>query len=105
MQIERIAIKNYRCFRNIALRDLPSMTVVVGANGSGKSSFFDVFTFLKDALSQNAASAVARRGGYRELVSRGQKGPIEISVKFRESSGGWRHIDWKSIRRTTGAWS
>ena len=87
MQIERIAIKNYRCFRNIALRDLPSMTVVVGANGSGKSSFFDVFTFLKDALSQNAASAVARRGGYRELVSRGQKGPIEISVKFRESSG------------------
>ena len=87
MQIERIEIKNYRCFRNIALRDLPSMTVVVGANGSGKSSFFDVFTFLKDALSQNAASAVARRGGYRELVSRGQKGPIEISVKFRESSG------------------
>ena len=87
MQIERIAIKNYRCFRNIALRDLSSMTVVVGANGSGKSSFFDVFTFLKDALSQNAASAVARRGGYRELVSRGQKGPIEISVKFRESSG------------------
>ena len=87
MQIERIAIKNYRCFRNIALRDLPSMTVVVGANGSGKSSFFDVFTFLKDALSQNAASAVARRGGYRELVSRGEKGPIEISVKFRESSG------------------
>ena len=87
MQIERIAIKNYRCFRNIALRDLPSMTVVVGANGSGKSSFFDVFTFLKDAVSQNAASAVARRGGYRELVSRGEKGPIEISVKFRESSG------------------
>lgn len=86
-QIESIGIKNYRCFRDIVLDDLPHMTVVVGANGSGKSSLFDVFTFLKDALTQNVASAVARRGGYRELVSRGQGGPIEISVKFRKSGG------------------
>ena len=87
IQIESIAIKNYRCFRAVALSDLPRMTVVVGANGSGKSTLFDVFTFLKDALTQNAAAAVARRGGFRELVSRGEKGPIEIEVKFRESSG------------------
>ena len=86
-QTESIGIKNYRCFRDIVLDDLPHMTVVVGANGSGKSSLFDVFTFLKDALTQNVASAVARRGGYRELVSRGQEGPIEISVKFRKSGG------------------
>ena len=87
MQIESIAIKNYRCFRDIVLDKLPRMTIVVGANGSGKSSLFDVFTFLKDALTQNVASAVARRGGYSELVSRGQAGPIEITVKFRESGG------------------
>jgi predicted ATPase len=30
---------------------------------------------------------VSRRGGFRELVSRGQAGPIGISIKFRESSG------------------
>ena len=87
MQIESLAIKNYRCFRDIELNALPRMSVVVGANGSGKSSLFDVFTFLKDALTQNVASAVARRGGYRELVSRGQAGSIEITVKFRESGG------------------
>ena len=87
MQIESIAIKNYRCFRDIVLNELPRMTIVVGANGSGKSSLFDVFTFLKDALTQNVASAVARRGGYRELVSRGEAGPIEITLKFREKGG------------------
>ena len=87
MQIENIEIENYRCFRRIALSDLPRMAVVVGANGSGKSSLFDMLSFLKDALAQNAASAVARRGGYRELVSRGQEGPIGITVKFRESGG------------------
>ena len=87
MQIESIEIKNYRQFRAAELRDLPMMTVVVGANGSGKSTLFDIFSFLKESLTQNVATAVARRGGFRELVSRGEKGPICITVKFRESGG------------------
>ena len=87
MQIEGIEIKNYQQFRNVELNNLPPMTVVVGANGSGKSTLFDVFTFLKDALAENVAAAVAWRGGFRELVSREQDGPIEITFKFRENGG------------------
>jgi len=87
VQLETIAIENYRVFRHAILRDLPRMCVVVGANGSGKSTLFDVFSFLKDALIQNVNEAVARRGGFRELVSRGQSGPIRIEIKFRENSG------------------
>ncbi len=87
MQIESIEIRNYRLFRDAKLDDLPRMAVVVGANGSGKTTLFDAFSFLKEALTQNAAQAVARRGGFHELVSRGEKGPIGITVKFRESGG------------------
>jgi len=87
MQIESIEIRNYRLFRATELRNLPRLAIVVGANGSGKSTLFDVFSFLKDALTQNVQTAVARRGGFRELVSRGQTGPIAIVVKFRESGG------------------
>lgn len=87
MQIESIEIRNYRLFKSAELKDLPRLTTVVGANGSGKSTLFDVFSFLKDALTQNVGVAVARRGGFRELVSRGEKGPIGITVKFRESGG------------------
>ena len=87
MQIESIEIRNYRLFRHAVLGDLPLLSVVVGANGTGKSTLFDVFSFLKESLTQNVASAVVRRGGYRELVSRGASGPIEILVKFRESGG------------------
>ena len=87
MQIEGIEIKNYRLFRHLMLSDLPRMTVVVGANGSGKSTLFDVFSFLKDALTENVSAAVARRGGFRELVSRGTSGPIVLIIKFRESGG------------------
>ena len=87
MQIEGIEIKNYRLFRHLTLSDLPRMAVVVGANGSGKSTLFDVFSFLKDALTENVSAAVSRRGGFRELVSRGTSGPIELIIKFRESGG------------------
>jgi len=87
MQIESIEIRNYRLFRSAELKGLGRLAVFVGANGSGKSTLFDVFSFLKDALTQNVAQAVARRGGFRELVSRGEDGPIGITLKFRESSG------------------
>ena len=55
------------------------------ARASQRSSTY--FSFLKDALTQNVATAVARRGGFRELVSREEKGPIGITIKFRESGG------------------
>lgn len=48
---------------------------------------FDVFSFLKEASNQNVATAVTRRGGFNELVSRGEKGPIAITVTFRDSGG------------------
>lgn len=87
MQIEALEIKNYRLFRDVKLVNLPRLTMVVGANGSGKSTLFDIFSFLKEALNHNVAQAVARRGGFRELISRGASGPISILLKFRESGG------------------
>lgn len=87
MQIETLEIKNFRLFRDAKLTNLPRLTIVVGANGSGKSTLFDVFSFLKESLNHNVDQAVARRGGFRELRSRGETGPIGITVKFRESGG------------------
>ena len=87
MRIEQIEIKNYRVFQDVKLTHLPPLVVIVGANGTGKSTLLDVLSFLKDALAGNVVSAVSRRGGFHELVSRGQSGPITITVKFRETGG------------------
>lgn len=87
MQIESIEIENYRAFRHVQLNKLPRLVTLVGANGTGKSTLFDVFSFLKDALAHSAGKAVARRGGMRELKSRGQEGAIRFEIKFRESGG------------------
>lgn len=87
MQIEGIEVRNYRLFRSVEIKSLPRLSVFVGANGSGKSTLFDVFSFLKDALTQNVAHAAGRRGGFKELVSRGEDGPIAITLEFRETGG------------------
>lgn len=87
MQIESIEIRNYRVFKEATLAQLPRLAVLVGENGAGKSTLFDIFSFLKDALAQNVAKAVAKRGGFKELVSRGADGPISITLKFRETGG------------------
>lgn len=87
MAIEQIEIKNFRVLRDVKFDKIPPLAVVMGANGSGKSTLFDVFSFLKDALSENVSMAVAGQGGFPELVSRGERGPVAITVKFRESGG------------------
>lgn len=90
MKIEYIRLKNFRAFRDITLRDLPDFCVLVGANGTGKSTLFSVFGFLRDAMSTNVTAALGRLGGsrgFQEVRSRGTSGPIEIELKIRADIG------------------
>ena len=93
MQIESIAIRNYRLFQNARMESIPRLCVLVGANGTGKSTLFDVLSFLKDALSMNVGKALSKRGGYKEVVSRGHFGEaIELSLQFRLEITGYERL-------------
>ena len=86
MRIEQIRIKNFRAFKDVKLRDLPRLAILVGANGTGKSTLLSVFGFLRDAMSTNVKIALSKLGGSRgfsEVRSRGAAGPIEIEIKCR----------------------
>lgn len=88
MKIEAIRLKNFRAFKDVEIKDLPGMCVFVGANGTGKTTLFNLFSFLKDALTENVQVALTKIGGGRglnEVRSRNTEGPIEIEIKFRAS--------------------
>ena len=98
MRIEKIRIKNYKVFRDTEIKDykvskdgkvtnlpLPNMCVFLGANGVGKTTLFDVFGFLSEALKSNVKAAINNRGGYKEVISRDGAGDIEFEIKFRNS--------------------
>ena len=86
MRIESIKVQNYRVFQNVEVNNIPNMAVFLGMNGVGKTTFFDVFGFLHDALQSNIRAALAKRGGFSEVISRGQEGDIEFEIKFRPSN-------------------
>lgn len=95
-RIEGFAIRNFRSLRMVQLgrlsqqrqeAPLTPMTVVIGRNGSGKSSIFDAFGFLADCLKYGVEEACDRngRGGYEKLHSKAQEGPIAFEIYYREA--------------------
>ena len=83
-RVEGVHLRNYRVLRDFQLRDMTPLTVLIGPNGSGKSTLFDVFAFLSECFTSGLPQAWTRRGGMRELRSRGMDGPLTIEVKYRE---------------------
>jgi predicted ATPase len=84
MRIEQIRLKNFKMFQDATVRGIQPFTVLVGANGSGKSTFFDLFGFLRDCLKDNVRAALTKRGGFREVVTRGHESEeILIELKIR----------------------
>lgn len=84
MRIESIRLKNYKVFRDIHIRDIPKFCVVVGANGTGKTTLYDVFGFLHDCLKGNVRQALDTRGRFREVISRDSGGDtILIEIQYR----------------------
>jgi len=87
MKIVSLKLKNFKAFQDTEMKDVPTFCVIVGANGTGKSTIFSIFGFLKDALTSNINTALTKLGGSRgfnEVRSRNSEGPIEIELKFRE---------------------
>jgi predicted ATPase len=87
MKIETLRIKNFKAFKDVEMLDIPNFCVIVGANGTGKSTLFNVFGFLKDALTTNVTTALIKQGGnrgFQEVRTRNSDGAIEIEIKFRE---------------------
>lgn len=84
MKIASIKIKNYRAFESLEIKSIPAFCVIIGANGTGKSTLFDIFGFLRDSLKNNIRQALQIRGGFNEVITRGkEQEDIEIELKFR----------------------
>lgn len=83
-RIESLRVKNYRALQDVSLEHITPLTVLLGSNGSGKSTVFDVFAFLSECFSDGLRKAWDRRGRFRELRSRDQDGPIVIELQYRE---------------------
>ena len=92
--IEGFRIRNFGALRDVTLgrlldtekEALTSITAVIGKNGVGKTTLFEAFGFLSDALKFNVETACEAhgRGGFEKIRSQGATGSIGFEVYYRE---------------------
>jgi predicted ATPase len=70
---------------NILPYELGPVTLFTGANGTGKSSAVDVFTFISDCLLYGVDIACIRRGGFDAIYSQGGKGTLSFGFRYRQA--------------------
>jgi predicted ATPase len=80
--LRTVAVENYRSLRRLVV-GLDRVTVVTGANGSGKSSLYRALRLLADCSRNGAVAALARQGG---LSSTLWAGPEQLSAGMRDGS-------------------
>jgi predicted ATPase len=81
-------IKNYRSIRGVWLK-LPKVTVIVGANGSGKSNLYRAMYLVSTTTTGQLARSVAEEGGMESMIWDGKysnhdEHKVNLSVKFND---------------------
>ena len=93
-KIEGFSVKNFGTLKDVSLGKLwnnkkdalTPLTAVIGKNGVGKSTLFDVFGFLSDCLKYGVEEAcdINGRGGFEKIKSQGVNEAIEFQIYYKE---------------------
>lgn len=79
--ITRVCATNYKSLRSVDLH-LRRLSVLVGANGVGKSTVLDALRFVHDALDGDLDQAVRERGGFDALRRRSSGHPALVGLRL-----------------------
>lgn len=89
-RIESVRVAGFRSLADVCLSDLGGLTVLIGANGSGKSNLIRFFEMLSWMLrSHRLAEFVERQGGADDRLFQGSKSTprIEAEIAMRTDQG------------------
>jgi predicted ATPase len=83
-RIKSVSIQGFRSLAKIENLELPQLTVLIGANGSGKSNFIRFFEMLSWMLrGQNLQDFILRQGGGDDQLFMGARHTPRISAEIR----------------------
>ena len=106
--LQKLELRNFKGFRQQSF-DLAPITVLVGRNGTGKSSVLQALAFLKQSSlagkatysASDGAPVLTELGSFAEIVHMGDSGlPVGLSIEARLDSLGpvpWPGSAWRNI--------
>jgi predicted ATPase len=103
-QIERITVHGFRSLANIDNLSLPQLTVLIGANGAGKSNFIRFFELLGWMLrGQNLQEFITRHGGGDDQLFMGARKTPRLDAEIRvETESGYNDYRFALAHVTAG---
>ena len=92
--IESIRIKGFRSLADVEITDLPRATILIGANGSGKSNFIHFFEMLNAIGYRRLSEFVEMQGGADDQLFGGNRTTpdlnAEITLRTPQRCAGYR---------------
>ncbi len=79
--INKIEIENFRSICKSAM-NLEKLTVIVGANATGKSNLVKGIEFLSDLVNLGLTESIYKRGGFSEIIPKMYKKPFGVVIKI-----------------------
>lgn len=93
--LRSLRIAGFRSIEDLTLELTSGVTMLIGANGSGKSNIVDAFELLGTTVDRRLQRYVALSGGFDSMLHRSRTGESADRVVLRAtgetSSGGWQN--------------
>lgn len=85
--LDTITIRGFKSIRAVEDLKLAPINVLIGANGSGKSNFIEVFTLVRDVVRHRVDHFVARSGGADRILHFGSRTTQQLEVVITFADG------------------
>jgi predicted ATPase len=85
--LDHITVRGFKSIASIEGLKLNSINLLIGANGSGKSNFIEVFSFLHAIREGHLQNYVVKAGGADKLLHFGSKSTSQIYVEISFQDG------------------
>ncbi|MGD0074612.1 MAG: AAA family ATPase, partial [Candidatus Binataceae bacterium] len=80
--LDFITVKGFKSIASLEKVGLRPINVLIGANGSGKSNFIEVFSFLHAVREGRLQDYVRKAGGAEQLLHFGSKVTEKITIRI-----------------------
>ena len=107
MRIKEIRLKNYKRFTELTIADLPAtarLVVLVGPNGTGKSSVFDSFLLKARASVSNHHLSGDTEQYYEKVLQSQTTHQVASHVRIEFHDVGEGDVDWRSAFQVRSAY-
>ena len=107
MRIKEIRLKNYKRFTELTIADLPAtarLVVLVGPNGTGKSSVFDSFLLKAHSSVSNQRLSGDTEQYYEKVLQSQTTHEVVSHVQIEFHDVGEGDVDWRSAFQVRSAY-